>query len=115
MLTQFLNNTCTITSKTLINDNWVEKKTITTIYSNIACHIYNNWWDVEDTNISVNTKNINWTVILEPNKTNVRVWQYIQITDPALWTLWNYEIKTIKMNRLINGTNDSIQLSCSSI
>lgn len=115
MLEDFLQNTCNITRKIETNDNWIVKKTTQNIYSNIKCQIYavSSWLNL--TNIWENTPNNNWSIILEPNKTNIKLWDIIEITDSHFWTIGKYQIvKPPKMNEF-TWWEDSIQLEAKSI
>ena len=109
-LIDFLNNTCNIKQTSITNNNWIQSKSTTSIYTWIPCHIYSAWWVISDTDVSVNTHKNEWAVILQPDKTNVKAGQIIEITDPDLGVLGTYQITSIKMNRLINWSNDSLQL-----
>lgn len=115
MLDEFLKNTCTITRETEINDNWEVSKSITTIYSNIYCQIYEVTSGLDLTNLAENTPNNKWKIILEANKINVKLWDIIAISDKRFWNIWKYQIiKPPKMNEFTSW-DDSIQLECKSI
>lgn len=113
-LIDFLKNTATITRQESINDNWIVKKTTTTIYTNIPCYIYNSTAKLDETNLSENTQLWNIKMLVEANKTNIKKGDLVLVNDPDLWTIWNYQINFVKMNRL-NNWNDSIELTLSSI
>lgn len=114
-LINFLQNTCNIKQTVTVNNNWIQSKTLTNVYTWIPCHIYSAWGIISDTDVSVNTKKNEWAVILEPSRINTRAGQIIEIVDPDIWILWTYQITSIKMNRLANWTNDSLQLNIKSL
>lgn len=116
MLSDFLDNSATITRDVINNNNGLETITETTIYTNIDCHIYSLGGSLNQNTLSVNTDNNNWRMIIEWDKTSVKIWDKIEITDPSLWNIGEYQITTHpKANRLINGTMDSIQFNIKSI
>lgn len=115
MLSDFLKNTCNITRKIASNTNWLVSKTTQTIYTWIKCQIYQVSWNLPLTDISQNTPNNSWKIILEPDKVNVKLWDIIEILDTRFWTIGKYQIvKPPKMNEFISW-EDSIQLECNSI
>lgn len=116
MLSQFLSHRATIKRKTITNTDWIEKETSSSIYTNIPCHIYKVTGRLPDTNISINTKLDSWKVMVEWTRTNIKLSDYIEITDPSLWMVGNYQIVVPpKANRLINGVLDSIELYVNAI
>lgn len=116
MLSQFLNHKATITRKSLVNTDWIEKEINTTVYLNIPCHIYRPSGRLDDTNVSVNTKLDSLKVMVEWTRTNIKISDYIEITDPDLWMVGKYQvIIPPKANRLINGVLDSIELLVNAI
>lgn len=115
MLEDFLKNTCNVTRLISTNDNWIITKTSQVIYTNILCQIYavSSWLNL--TNIWENTPNNNWSIILQPNKINIKLWDIIEIIDSRFWTIGKYQvIKPPKINDFI-WWEDSIQLIAKSI
>jgi len=54
--------------------------------------------------------------MVEWTRTNIKLSDYIEITDPSLWMVGNYQIVVPpKANRLINGVLDSIELYVNAI
>lgn len=108
----FLNNKAQVTRDAITNSDWIEKKTKTEIYSDIDCHIWSINWDTRDTTLSVNTTTNKRKCIVKPTIVNIRQWDYLSVSDPVLWDMWNYQvIDQPKANRLINGRIDSIQFT----
>ena len=111
-LIDFLDNTCSIVRIDTVLSWWKENKTEVPIYTNIPCHYYKTTARLNDTWLSDNTQLTNYKVIVEPDKINIRQEMIITIDDPDFGTIWEFIIKTQpKMNRLINGSNDSIEFS----
>lgn len=115
MLSYFLNNTCDIVEKQTTMSWWEQVITDNLVYSWIKCHYYNNTPSLKETDSSLNTDTNSHKVIVEPNKTNIKKGMYITINDPELWTVWIFIIEWIKMNRLIDWSNDSLQLKIKAI
>lgn len=112
----FLDNTAIVSRDTVTNDNGIERKTKSTIYSSIKCHIYQLRGSNEDTELAVNTKMNTWRCITEPQVTGIRQGDYLSVSDPALWDIGDYQvIDQPKANRLINGSIDSIQFTIKQI
>jgi hypothetical protein len=102
MLTDFLDNTCNIVEKAKVITGWEEIITDSTIYTWIKCHYYSYNASLDETDSALNTDTARYKVLLEPSKTLVKKNMVIIIIDPALWTIWNFLIEWVKMNRLIN-------------
>ena len=116
MLRTFLNNKANITRSSVSNTDWIDKIVEQLVYFDIWCYYYATRGWYEDTNIWVNTKQDTMTVIIEWDKTAVRLWDHIEISDPDMWLIGKYEIIVPpKANRLHNGTIDSIQFSVKAI
>ena len=115
MLQDFLNNTCTIKQITTTIVGWESVKTETAIYTNISCYYYRASARLDETNLAENTNLSSYKVILEPNRTLVRRWMFIDVSDPDLWNIWKYKIEDVKLNRLIDWSKDSIELTISAI
>lgn len=116
MLQQFLDQTCTITLNWITNDNWVEKASITTIYSNIPCHFYSISGWTKWSSVSINTPITRNKVIIWWDKVNVKKWMTIIITDPLMWLVWEFVIDVPpKPNRSITWLIDSIELTIISV
>ena len=111
MLNDFLNQTCTIqqVNKTLVG--WEEQITFTNIYTSIPCYYYKASQVVRETNEAINTDLSSYKVMLEPSRTNVRPLMIISITDTDLWNIWKFLIEWVKVNRLINWSRDSIEIT----
>ena len=115
MLQDFLNNTCTIKQITTTLVGWESVKTETAIYTNISCYYYRASARLDETNLAENTNLSSYKVILEANKTLVRQWMFIDVSDPDLWNIWKYKIDWVKVWRLIDGSRDHIELVVSAI
>jgi len=113
-LTSFLNNTCTITKQVKTITGGEEIITNTPVYTSIPCHFYSVSARLKDEN-ALNTDTSNVKVIVEQDKTLIRAEMIITIIDSDLGTIGEYIIESVKMNRLISGTNDSIQLKLKAI
>ena len=111
MLINFLNQTCNITQKVVSISWWEQNITFTTIYSWIKCYYYWQKQKLDLTNNAVNTDLTTYKAIIEPDKTLVRDDMIIEIIDPDLWNIWKFLIEWPKVNRLIDWTKDSIQLT----
>ena len=68
-----------------------------------------------DTNASSNTELAWIKVILQPDKTLVKIWMYLYLNDPDLWLIWKYTIEWVKMDRFISTGNEEIVLTCKKI
>lgn len=109
-LLQFLNNTCDVIEKQITMSWWEQTITDNTIYSDISCYYFTSTTNISNTTeSSLNTQLDRTRVIVEPNKTDIKKGYHIIIKDPDLWEVWEYIIESIKMNRLANGTNDSLE------
>jgi len=115
MLTQFLNQTCNIVSITKTISWWEEVKTETAVYTSIHCYYYASKQTLDETWLANNTDLSWYKVMLEASKTLVRQEMIIEITDPDLWSIGKFIITWVKVNRLINGTKDSIELNIKKI
>ena len=115
MLQDFLNNTCTIKQITTTLVGWESVKTETAIYTNIRAYYYKSTAKFTESNLAENTNLSNYKVILEPNRTLVKRWMFIDISDPDLWNIWKYKIEDVKVWRLIDGSRDHIELVISAI
>lgn len=112
MLRDHLNHTFTSKRKTTTNTDWIERVVESQIYVDVPCHIYKPSGRFGETNLSVNTQLDSWTVLTEWQYVNLKIWDFLVITDPDLWVIGDYEIQTPpKVNRLSNGKVDSIQFS----
>jgi hypothetical protein len=114
-LIDFLNQTCNITSITTTLVWWEEVKTETPVYTWISCYYYKSNANLSESWLAQNTNLSSYKVLLEPNRTNTRRWQFITITDNDLWSIGKYILEDVKVNRLINGSRDSIELTIKSI
>ena len=115
MITDFLTNTWTITKTTSILSWWEQVKTVEEVYIDIPLHFYRNSENLDETDLAEKTKNSSYKAILEPWKTDVRVWMNITINDTALWEIWKFLITWVKMNRLLWWIDDHIELKIKSI
>ena len=110
-LIQFLNNTCNIVNETVSIVWWEETISDVAVYTWIKCHYYKfNQWNLNKTDESLETDESYYKVMIEPNKTNVASWMKLTLIDSDLWTIGKYLIEEVKINRLIDGSNDSIEL-----
>lgn len=111
-LSQFLGNKASVTRDVVTNSDWIEKKTKKDIYCGIDCHIWAINGNTRDTTLAVNTKSNKRNCIVKPNITCIKQWDYLVVSDPALWEIGIYQvIDQPKANRLINGRIDSIQFT----
>ena len=108
----FLDNKAKVTRDVVTNTDWIENKTKKDIYCDIDCHIWSINGNTRDTTLAVNTHTNKWKCIVKPTITNIRQWDYVEVSDPILWSIWTYQvIDQPKANRLINGKIDSIQFT----
>lgn len=115
MLTDFLLNTWTVTKTTSTFSWWESTKTEETIYTDIPLDYYRAKDNLAETDLAEDTKSFKYVAIIEPWKTDVRVWMNITISDPALWEIGKFRITWVKMNRLLGSINDHIELQIKSI
>ena len=107
-----LNHLLISTRSSTTNTDWIERIVEETIYSGIPCHKDRPSGRFGETNLSVNTQLDSWNVIVEWDKTNIKVWDIISITDPDLWKVGDYQLQVQpKANRLANWKIDSIQFN----
>ena len=109
-LTSFLSNTCTITQRVTTVVAGEETTTDTAIYTDIKCHFYSISNGFKKTDSALNTDKKTIKAILEPSKTLVKLEMIFTLSDDDLGVIGVYLIESIKMNRFIRGSNDSIQL-----
>lgn len=110
-LLNFLNQTATVFEKNIVKVWWDETIVTNNIYIWIKCYYFKDKQSVWDTDISVNTDKSKYKVMIEPNRTNTRLWQYITISDSDIWTIWTFLIEWVKVNRLYDWTNEAITLN----
>lgn len=110
MLEDFLNQTCSITSKTISVVWWEETTTFTPVYTSIPCYYYQQSQTLKVTDEALNTDVSDYRVIIEASRVNVRKDMIIEISDPNIWNIWKYLIEWVKVNYLIDWSIDSIQL-----
>jgi hypothetical protein len=79
MLSDFLNETCTITRETTTNDNGIVKRGNETVYSNIPCYSYAYRGNLPATNLSQNTSTELRKCIIEPNKILVKRGDFVTL------------------------------------
>lgn len=115
MLTNFLNNTLYIIEKQTTMSWWEQVITDNPIYTWIKCHYYSYTATLKATDSSLNTDKTQHKVIVEPDKTNIRKGMYITINDADLWEIGTFIIEWVKMNRLIDWSNDSLELKIKAI
>ena len=111
----FFDKTCNITSLWSSYDtNWEYIETTSIIYSWIACDFYKDTKNkFKQTDFSIQDKNYSYTVVLEWDKTNVDIWQIIELIDPNNWSYWTYIIDDILVYRNINWFIDNFELKVS--
>ena len=115
MLDTFLDKTCTIRSTTYNSSSWEELKTFSNLYTDIKCQFYqtpagiskSEWTSVDNSVLDepVNT----YICIIEGDKTGVKTWQEVIITDNLLGNLWTFSITNIESN-VLDDNNKLIQL-----
>ena len=111
-LLNFLNNTVDIIEQQITRVSWEDVITPVPIYTWIKAHYYKAVAKLDETWLASNTQLTNYRVIIEPSNVLAKEWMHLIIYDPDMWTIWTFIIKSQpKMNRLINWTNDSIEIN----
>lgn len=100
MIKDFLYQTCTITKNTITISAWEENKTKTAVYTAIPCMVYS--WNVllKNTPIAQQTPASDMRCIVAWDKTLVKDWMDISITDTATGSMWSYTISWVRPVRL---------------
>ncbi len=114
-LTNFLSQTADIIEKVKTIVWWEEVITNNTIYTWIKCYYYSYNASLDETDSSLNTDTAKYKVLLEPSKVLIKKDMHIIINDSDLWAVWNFIVEWVKMNRLSDWSNDSLQLKIKSI
>lgn len=111
----FIDKTCNIKSTTITYDtNWESVENTSAIYTLIWCDFYkdkrnkfrSDWFVVE-------WKHFDYTVVLEWDKSLVRIWQIIELIDPTLWSYWDFIIDDVLVFRNNYWTIDNFELKVS--
>lgn len=109
----FYDKKCSIYSTTKSKVNGSEKIVDTAIYSSIACDFWVGSWKKTDTNIGRDTKEVYYTVDLQPSYSDVRNWHRIELIDNVNWSdvsIWMFEIVNVEYFKNINNDVDNIRL-----
>lgn len=101
MLKDFLAYTCTIQRPTISNSWGEQTKTFTTIYTNISCRYYISSWRLKNTDQASETKNNSFNVILEPDKTNIQIWDTVTVS----WVPRKFIVEDFKQQKVFSMTD----------
>jgi len=108
----FMHNTCTITEENRTTSWWESIITDNVLYSNIKCSFFFQRLVEEPTQSTRNSTRWRVSVIVEPDKTNIKDWQKVVIHDTNMWDIINWVVENTKIYRHVNtGINQHIQFN----
>jgi hypothetical protein len=105
MLKSLLPYTADIKRVVVLNSNWEDYKSYSTIYSSIPCRYYSTNKRLDNTNLATETNLNKIKVIISPENNNIAEWDEISIFDTTLWEIWTYLISSVKAQRLFSQIN----------
>jgi len=98
-LNRFLTQTCTISSVSRVNNKWTQTPTKTPVYTDIPCFLYREKRKQQIDSISTEDQVGDITLIIEPDNTNIEKSYRVVVTDPDLWSLWEYIVAVVEKHR----------------
>ena len=109
----YLDKTCNIQEQTVDNSSSTQVLVVNDIHVWAACHFYLSSANsnLQDTDISVNTKNQWYRVVLEANKTDVRENQLIELFEKTGFSVGKFKIKSVEQYMDPFGNIDNIFLT----
>jgi hypothetical protein len=112
----FFDKVCTI-SKTVYQITWWEEiKTTSNLYIWIKCDFYRstqqNYYNSE---MEKESQNTSYTIVIEADKTLVRKWYTVSVTDKIWQDYWSYIISDVQVFRNLKWLIDNIQLTVKQI
>jgi hypothetical protein len=111
----FFDKTCDIYTTTYSTVWWVPKRTYTKLYSDIPCNFEQNKQVLRWTGYAENTDIPQYIIVIPLTYNLVRENYKVVMTDPFLWTLWDYVISSVNANKSISGWIDCITLYVSNM
>lgn len=111
-----LPQTCDIIETSIIITPWgEEQKTENTVYSWIACYLYGQGGNIDDTTLAEDTDLTSAKLLIEWDKSLIRKDMKVIVTDPDIWIIWTYSIQVVQPTRFSDNVVESYQLKLKSI
>jgi len=109
----FYDKKCSIYSITKAKVDGSESYVETPLYTEILCDFWLGSWNNTDSKLSRDTKELYYTVDLQPSYTDVRKWMRIQLFDIVNGSsidLWMFEIVSVEYFKNLDNLVDNIRL-----